>query len=353
MATTTTTQIAAPVNRVFQTTLLSNAKVRAPYFTGSVAAEQVSHRGSFTAVWRRIENLTATTSALSELSGTESYPMRTGESLSTTEVTATIAKYGQVLFLTEEVDLVNFDGQTDKLMEILGISAGASLNRLQRNILEDNATLVYADDGSADGDVQSAISKNLVRNVVNVLQRNSAMKFTPETGGSGNLGTSPQRPAYWGLCHVDVEEDIRDLAGFTPVENYTSQTSTVSGEFGSLSGVRWICSEDASIDTDSGGATSSGVRSTTGTNVDLYTSVVFGMEAAGSLGFDITHVQEIYKAGDKLPAIEIISHQAGSSGAFDPLNEVNTMSWKARHAGNILNGTWIRGIRTAATDLSA
>jgi N4-gp56 family major capsid protein len=351
MATTTTSEIAGPVNRVFQTTLLSNAKVRAPYFVGSVAAEQVSHRGSFTAVWRRIENLTATVTALTELSGTESYPLRTGESLSTTEVTATISKYGQVLFLTEEVDLVNFDGQTDKLMEVLGISAGASLNRLQRNILEDNATLIYADGGSADGDVQSAISKNLIRNAVNTLQRNSAMKFTPETGGSTNIGTSPMRPSYWGLCHVDVEEDIRDLSGFIDVEKYTTQTATVSGEFGAVGGVRFIASEDASIDADSGGA-ASGVRSTTGTNADLYTTIVFGMEFAGSLGFDMKHIQEVYKAGDPLPAVELISHPAGSSGAFDPLNEVNTMSWKARHAGALLNGNWGRGIRTAASSLT-
>ena len=193
----------------------------------------------------------------------------------------------------------------------------------------------------------------MIHNAVNVLQNNSAMKFTPESGGSQNVGTSPMRPGFWGMCHVDVEEDIRDLAGFIPVENYTSQVATVSGEFGAIAGVRWLCSEDASIDTDSGGATSAGMRSTTGTNVDLYTSVIIGMEAHGSLGFDLTHIQEVYKAGDQLPAVELISHAAGSSGTFDPLNEVNTMSWKARHAGAILNGTWARGLRTGATDLSA
>ncbi len=353
MAISTTTQLAGPVNRVFQTTLLSNAKVRAPYFVGSVAAEQVQHRGSFTAVWRRIENLTATTNALTELTGTESYPFRTGESLSTTEPTATVAKYGQVLFLTEEADLVNFNGQADKLVEVLAIAAGASLNRLQRNVMEDNATLVYADDGTADGDVSSAVSKNLIRNVVNTLQRNSAMKFTPESGGSQNIGTSPLRPAYWGLCHVDVEEDIRDLSGFIPVESYTSQVATVSGEFGALAGVRFVSSEDASIDTDSGGASGAGIRSTTGTNADLYTTMIFGMEAVGSLGFGMEHIRDIYKAGDQIPAIQLISHGRGSAGAMDPLNEVNTLAWKAWHAGTILNSDWVRGVRTAATDLSS
>ena len=41
-----------------------------------------------------------------------------------------------------------------------------------------------------------------------------------------------------------------------------------------------------------------------------------------------------------------------SAGAADPLNELSTMGWKAWSAAKILNGTWIRGIRTAATALS-
>ena len=62
---TTTTQVAGPVNVVFQQTLLRNAKARCPYFVGSVPAEIREHTGSFTAKWRRIENLTPVSSALS------------------------------------------------------------------------------------------------------------------------------------------------------------------------------------------------------------------------------------------------------------------------------------------------
>ena len=65
-----------------------------------------------------------------------------------------------------------------------------------------------------------------------------------------------------------------------------------------------------------------------------------------------SRVKEIYQAGDSLPAIELISHNRGSAGAMDPLNEIMTLAWKAKHTGAILNSTWLRGIRSAATRLN-
>lgn len=351
MAVTSSSVLTAPVNRIFQEMLLRNAKVRAPYFVGSQAAEIQPMKGSFVALWRRIENLTPTTTALTEIAA-ESYPTRTGETLSITSPTATVAKYGQVLFLTEEVELVNFNTQAAKLVEIMAISAGASLNRLQRNVNEDNATLIYADGASADSGVSSPISRNLIKATNNVLQRNSAMKFAPGTQGANLEGTSPIRPAYWGLCHVDVEEDIRALEGFIAVERYASQTAVQNGEFGALDGVRFVSSEDASIDANSGAAVPAGVRSTAGTNADLYTTIIFGMEAVGSLGFGSQHVKEIYMAGDMLPPIQMINKARGSAGTADPMDEIRTMAWKAWHAGTVLNANWVRGIRHAASKLT-
>ena len=84
MAVTTTTQLAGPVNVVFQRTLLDNAKAVCPYYVGSDPAEISENEGSFTAKWRRIENLTPTVTPLSELSGTLSLPTRTGTQPSAT-----------------------------------------------------------------------------------------------------------------------------------------------------------------------------------------------------------------------------------------------------------------------------
>lgn len=347
---TDTTAIAAPVNVVFQQTLLRNAKARAPYFLGSAPANIQHHSGSFKAKWRRINNLTPTTTALSELATLVAPARTTSVEPTVSNITATVSKYGQYLVLNEEADLVNFNGQTDKLVEVMGISAGRSLNMLQRNEMEDNATAVFAN-GSAATAVNTIMSRGDIRNVVNTLNRNSAMKFTPETNGSSNFNTSPIRDSYWGLCHSDVEEDIRQMTGFVGCESYGSQTKTETGEFGYVGGVRWISSEDAGIITDTGATGGTGVRETTNSKADLYDSIIFGMEAVGSVGFGMEHLKEVYKAGDNLPGVMMIHKDFGSGGTSDPMNEVSTMSWKSWHAAQILNSDWIRRITSAASSL--
>lgn len=352
MTITPSTTLTGPVDVVFQQTLLRNAKPHAPYFVGSEQGELKEHRGTFTITWRRIENLTVSTTALTEDSGTEAYPFRAGTAASITDYDATASKYGYVYFLTEEADLINFNGQTEKLVETLAIVQGRTFNQLQRNILEDNATLIYASGGSSDGDVADIVSDNLLASAVNTLQRNSAVKLKQTSTGSTIVGSLPQFQGFAVLCHSDVEEDIRNLPSFSGVEQYASHAPVYDGEFGSvLSGRgRCISSEDASIDTGAGGAAGNEVRSTSG-SADLYTVVVLGMEAHGAVGLGVDMVKEEYTAGDRLPAMQLISHGRGSGGVMDPLNEAMTLGVKGWHGGAIINANWVRGIRVAASRL--
>lgn len=352
------TELPAPLNAVFQQTLLRNARVRAPYFAGTVPAELTRHRGSFQASFRRIENLAAATTALSELQGTASYMQgRDAASLSVTAVNATVSKYGNFVILNEEVDLVNFPGQFDKILQVVSINAGQSLNVLQRNIGEDNATLVRPAGAASDGAVSSAITVASIQNVVNTLDKNSAMTFTPMTTGSQNINTVPILPAYWGLTHPDVAIDIAGLTGFVSVERYAGQTQTVLGEFGTLTvagkAVRFISSEDAGVDTGTGasGAGSADLRNTSD-NADLYTTLIYGQDAIGSIGLGMAHTDGIYRAGADLAAVDVIVKTPAGTGTSDPYNEISTVAWKAWHTGAVLNAGWARGIRSAATDIT-
>jgi len=351
-----TTELSGPVDVVFQQTLLRNAKPRCVYFVGGKEGDVLaSHSGTFTVKWRRYDNLDPTTTAISEDTGTVAYPIRTGEQASVTDLTATLLKYGSHLVLTEEANLINYTNQADGLVTIIAIQAGRSLNRLQRNELEDNATLKYASAGTADGDVTDAIGTALLRYSVNRLDRNSALTFTPETTGNTNIGTAPIMASYWLLCHSDVASDITALTGFQKANTYANQTQLEPGEFGFYPGagigIRCISSPEGSIDADLGGDPSATLRSTTGAKADLYTTIVMGMEAHGCLSLDAKLIKEVYMAGDKIPGIILINHAKGSAGAADPLSEISTMGWKAWHAAEILNADWIGGIRTGATKL--
>lgn len=351
MAITTTNEISTPVDVDFQVNLLRNAKAHAPYFMGTVPAEVAEHMGTFTAKWRRIENLTPTTTALAEITGSVSFPTRTGSQPSVTDVTATLSKYGDFMYLSEEVDLGNFNGQNEKLSEILGIQAGSSLNRLQRNVAEDNLTIVLAGTGTTATTVgnQATFTRADAQDVVNTLQRNDALKFTPMTVGDPDTGTTPIRPGFWGVCHYDTEDDLRLLTGFNSAETYAGQTQMARGEFGQIDGIRFISTSEGSIDlaagaTVTGSATSDG-RSSGSTSYDLYNTVIYGRDCLGSLGFGEEHIQEAYEVGDSLPAVMPITHARGSGGVADPLNEISTLGWKTWHAGVVLNGNWGRTVR--------
>lgn len=351
----TDTELPKPLNAVFQQTLLRNAQVRAPYFVGTEAAALTISRGSNVASWRRIENLSPATGGLTELTGEASYMQgRSAAALAVTAVTATMTKYGNFVILNEEVDLFNFPGQFDKILQVIAINAGQSLNRLQRDIGEDNATLIFAN-GTSDGLVNTKITTDDIKNVINTLDRNSAMTFNPMTTGSTNIGTVPTLPAFWGLCHSDVAMDIAALTGFVDVTKYAGQIQTVMGEFGSygLAGqtVRFISSEDAGVDAGSGALSGTSVRETSGA-ADLYTTLIYGQDAIGSVGLGQRYSDGVYRAGAELDPVDVIVKAPSSTGTSDPFNEISTVAWKAWHTGAILNPNWVRGVRTAAGALA-
>ena len=360
----TNTELPGPLNTVFQQTLLRNAQVRAPYFAGTVAATLNRQSGSHIASWRRIENLTTQTTVLAggaatgELQGEASYMQgRSAAALSVTPVAATMNKYGNFVVLNEEVNFYNFPEQFDKILQVIGINAGQSLNVLQRNIGEDNATFIRPAGAASDGAVSSKITLATVRNAIVTLDKNSAMTFTPMTTGSTNINTTPILPAFWALCHPDVAVDVVDITGFVSVERYAGQIMTVMGEFGTLSvagkACRFISSEDAGVDVGTGasGAASNDLYGTSD-NTDLYTTLIYGMDAIGSVGLGTQYTDGVFRAGDALGPVDVIVKTPQGTGTSDPFNEITTVAWKAFHTGAILNANWVRAIRSGATDIT-
>lgn len=353
----TDVELPKPVNNMFVQSFLRNARPRAPYFIGTVPAELIRHGGTSTVKWHRIENLAPVTTPLTELTSTAQYMQgRDAAALSTSTVTASVQKYGSYVILNEEVDIFDPAGQMGKIMEVIGINAGRSLNQLQRDVAEDNLSIVRAGGVAADNLIASAISLSAIKLVINTLDRNSAVTFSPMTTGTQNVGTVPVLPAYWGICHPDVAVDVAGLSGFKSVEQYAGQVGTVAGEFGLLQvagkAVRFISSEDAGVDANAGAAIgTTGLNGTT--NVDLYTTVIYGMDCLGSVGFDTTFPSSTFEVGDSMSAIDIIIQPLGSGGTSDPYREIQTVAWKAFHAGAVLNSSWGRAIRSGATKLTA
>lgn len=361
-ASTLTSNITAPVNFVLMRALLSAARQKLPFFNGTLPGDLEKSKGSASVKWRRIENLSAATTALSEVTGTAAaFLGRNTVQPTITDVSVAMAKYGNAILLTEEVDLYNVNSKSVQLMDTLGANAGLSLNLLMEAVFA-AATNTRFSNGAAGGaasvsTITSALTATDIKFAVNKLNRNSAMKFTSDAHGSQNIGTSPVRSSYYGICHVDVEEDVRALTGFIPVEQYGGYTETQPFEFGAVNGVRWasteICPVSTNVTSSSGTGWLRGATSTGGTNADVYTSYIYGKEAVGSVGLGNMHAASSYEMYDpkKPPAVELIHHAPGTSGIFDMYNEMGSIAWKAFFAGKILNDGWIIKVRTGANNV--
>lgn len=351
---TATSNINSPVNFVLMKALLSAARKKLPFFNGTLAASlQKEGNGSASVKWRRIENLAAVTTALSEVNGTAAaFLGRDAVRPTYTDITATVAKYGNAVLTTEEMDLYQVNSKTLDLVDTIGANAGESLNRLMEVVYGGATQIRYSGAAATTTPtVSSAITLNDVKNNVNLLNVSSAMKFTTPGYGSTNYGTSPVRSSYYGICHVDVEEDVRLLSGFIPVEQYGGYTETMPFEFGAVGGVRFCSTEVIPVLSDISTVSTTGLRGTSTSLHNVYPTYIYGKEAVGSVSLGNAHATNSYEMYDpqKPPAVDLIIHPKGSSGIFDMYNEMSSVAWKTYFAGQILNAGWISKIYSGST----
>ena len=363
LITNTSTFLTQPVNYVLMKGLLSAARKKLPYFNGTLAGNLQKNGGSSSVKWERVNNLAANTTTLAELSGTAAaFFGRNFVTPTLSVVTATILKKGNAIILTEEIDLFNVNTKAAKLLDTLGANAGESLNALMFTAYQGLAANVRQSNGVAGGgalgtgagsSVSATISVNDIKFAVNAINENAGRTFTAIGTGSTNIGTQPIRSSYYGICHVDVEEDIRSLTGFIPVEQYAGYTETMPFEFGAAGGVRWASTQVSTVATGAGKVSSVGLRGASTKAHNVYDSFVYGQEMMGTVGLGNMHATNSYEMYNPKtpPAVELIVKQVGSAGAADPFSEIGTIAWKAFHVGQVLNQNWGARIRSGASSL--
>ena len=340
--------------------LLQAARKKLPYFNGTLPGELIKNGGSSAVKWERINNLTAVTTALSEVTGSSTFLF--GRSLVTptySSVTATAVKYGNAIQVSEEVDLINVNTRAARLMDTLGANAGESLNTVAKNEYDNATTIRYCANtaGGATTSGNSYVTSKIVTTdlqyAVNNLNNNSAMPFTPMATGSRNIGTNPIRASYYGICNVDNEEDIRVMTGFVPVEQYGGYTETMPFEFGAVNGIRWCSTQVSTISASAGKKTATGYKGSSNIKNDVYSVYVYGREAVGTVGLGNMHASNSYEMYNPKypPAVEAIFKPVGSAGAGDPYNEIASLAWKSWFVAKILNQNWIVQLRCLATKL--
>ncbi len=343
----TSTYVSLPINNVLYRGLLSAARRVLPFFHGTLPGTIEEQSGTKTIKWQRLDNLSPRISTLPEITSVIFGMGRTPVTPTETNITKALSHYGSFMYLSEQVDLFNINTRAAQLLDNLGENAGVSLNILAATEFQ-NMTAIKGNGVSTTSSVVTHLTAGDIRVAVNLLNRNSAMKFYLQATGSQNIDTKTVRSSYFGICHSDVEEDIRAESDFIKVEQYGGYTDTRMNEIGSLGGVRWVSSEICPINT---GASVNSVTTAftyragngtvegSGLNNSVYSSFIYGREAIGTVALGDEFHQDITMGGDVIPAIEVVSSPKSVSVA-DPYGEISVLTWKAWFAAKILNAGW-------------
>src|SRR3954467_4907260 len=117
--------------------------------------------------FRRYEALGAATSPLVE------GVTPSGSQITTTDVTATLAQYGDYINVTDMVDLTNQDAVLTEVGMVLGEQAGTSVDQVRRDVLVAGTNVIYTN-GSARNTLNTVLSSVALRTAIRFLGRQNA-----------------------------------------------------------------------------------------------------------------------------------------------------------------------------------
>lgn len=255
------------------------------------------------------------------------------QSLTVTDVVATLAQYGDRTTLTDVVLDTHEDPVLNEAIELLGEQAAQVVEQMRFGVLKAGTNALYAN-GALRSAVNTAISADVQRRAVRTLKRQNARAITSIVRSTPSYETANVAPGFVGLIHPDLEGDVRELPNFVPAEKYGSITPW-ENEIGKADEVRYLSSTIFSPWADAGGAKGA-MLSTTGTNADVYPVLFLGRDAYGIIAlkgqFAITPMITNPKPSDS-----------------DPLAQRGHAAWKTMQTAVILNDLFMVRAEVSAT----
>lgn len=286
------------------------------------------------AKFRRYEALALATTPLTE------GVTPAGKTMSYSDVTATLAQYGDFVVITDVIKDTHEDPIFMEYQDIIAEQAAQTIEAVRFGIFKAGTNVFYMN-GSVRTDVNTAFTgaNGLAkqRAISRAFKRQNAAPISKITSTSPNYGTQPITASYMGLCHPDCETDIRGITGFVPVENYVPGAAISEFEIGKVENVRYITSTVFSSWADAGGDKGTMV-STTGVKADVYPILFLAKDAVGGVPL---------KGKDSLAPVV---HNPTVSDS-DKLGQRGHVGWKTMQTAVILNELFLARLESSATAL--
>lgn len=257
-----------------------------------------------------------------------------GKKLTVTDVTATLEQYGDYVPFSDVIEDTHEDPYLQQLSDVLGEQAAQTVETIRYNIIKAGTNVYYAN-GSDRTDVNTVITLALQRKATRALKRQNASHITSVVGSTPSFQTEAVEAAFIGLCHSDVENDIRNISGFINPKNYGT-VSPWENEIGAVEDVRYLRSTIFTAFASGGGAAGAMVTSGGGL-ADVYPVLIIAKDAYGIVPL---------KGKDSL-SIMVVNPKAAPG---DPLGQRGTAGWKTMQTAVILNDSWMVRLEVAVTE---
>ena len=199
------------------------------------------------------------------------------------DVTVQLQQYGVLFKYSSKTEQLYEDDIPGEMVKLTGETLAEVMELVRYGVLKAGSTVIYSN-GSSRASVATAISLNAIRKAARTLESNRARRVTSRLAPGVNFGTRAVQPAYVVFCHTDAVSDIRNLPGFTRVEEYGSFKPIHDREIGACEDFRFVSSPLLKSFLAAGASVgSSGMLSVGATSVDVYPFIVIGEDAWGQV----------------------------------------------------------------------
>lgn len=309
-----------------------------------------------------------------------------GNSLSVSNITATVSQYGDYITQSDVLELTAIDNTILESSKLLGQQAGLTLDTVVRNVMQSGTNVIYAETWS--GTTATAVSTraaldSTAKITVELIQR-AVAKLRAQNAPTIN-------GKYVGIIHPYVAYDLMRDPEWIDAHKYADPDNIYEGEIGEIAGVRFVQTTEAMI--HRGADLASNSRTLKVNNADGYSGAITSLAFDGgtveadeligryiningvraqitdnttaALTFASTNFGSIANDADIYPGeggkadvsvystlifgdgaygttevtgggLQTFVKQLGSAGSADPINQRSTVGWKALLTAELL-----------------
>ena len=254
------------------------------------------------------------------------------------DVSVQLQQYGVLFKYSSKVEQLYEDDIPGEMVKLTGETLAEVMEMVRYGVLKAGSTVIYAN-GSSRSAINTAISLNAIRKAARTLESNRSRRVTSRLAPGVNFGTRAVQPAYVIFCHTDAVSDIRNLPGFTRVEEYGSFKPIHDREIGACEDFRFISSPLLKSFAAAGSATLNGMLSVGAANVDVYPFIIIGEDCWGQVALK------------GMSAIKPVVLKASQTNHANPLGQFGYVGASTWFATVRLNDAFMARIEAGVTAL--